>query len=207
MPKVNVVNMQGEIVGEMELSENIFQTCIKEHAVYQAVKNLLANRRMGTQSAKTRAQVSGGGKKPWRQKGTGRARQGSTRSPQWKGGGVVFAPQPRDYSYSIPKKIKRIALKSVLTDKVNESRLIIVDDIHFDELKTKEFAKMIKALNAGKKTIVVTENKDADVLRCGRNIEGVQISFVGMLNVYDVLNNDTLVMTKAAVEKTEEVYA
>ncbi|MDO4793403.1 MAG: 50S ribosomal protein L4 [Filifactor alocis] len=207
MPTVDVLNINGEKVGQMELSENLFAAAINEHAVYQVVKNHLANKRVGTQSAKTRAEVRGGGAKPWRQKGTGRARQGSIRAPQWKGGGVVFAPKPRDYSYTIPKKIKRLALKSVLTDKVNEGSLIVVDDIKLNEWKTKEFAKMLSALKTDKKALVVTRDHEADVVRSGRNIKNVQVAFVGTMNVYDILNHNTLVMTKGAVEKAEEVYA
>jgi large subunit ribosomal protein L4 len=151
MPKVNVYNMQGEIVEEMELSEEIFGVEINEHVVYEVVKNQLANRRQGTQSAKTRAEVRGGGRKPWRQKGTGRARQGSIRSPQWKGGGVVFAPKPRDYSYSVPKKVRRLALKSVLTDKLQNNEMIVVDQLSFDAPKTKEMKKVLANIKSDKK--------------------------------------------------------
>lgn len=207
MPTVDVLNINGEKVSEMELSENLFGAEINEHVVYQVVKNHLANKRVGTQSAKTRAEVRGGGAKPWRQKGTGRARQGSIRSPQWKGGGVVFAPKPRDYSYTIPKKIKRLALKSVLTDKVNEGNLVVVDDINLTEWKTREFAKMLSALKVGKKALVVTKDNSPEVVRSGRNIQNVKVAFVGTMNVYDILNANTLVLTKGAVEKAEEVYA
>ena len=207
MPTVDVLNINGEKVSEMELSENLFGAEINEHVVYQVVKNHLANKRVGTQSAKTRAEVRGGGAKPWRQKGTGRARQGSIRSPQWKGGGVVFAPKPRDYSYTVPKKIRRLALKSVLTDKVNEGSLVVVDDINLTEWKTREFAKMLSALKVGKKALVVTKDNSPEVVRSGRNIKNVQIAFVGTMNVYDILNANTLVLTKDAVAKAEEVYA
>lgn len=207
MPTVDVLNINGEKVSEMELSENLFGTEINEHVVYQVVKNHLANKRVGTQSAKTRAEVRGGGAKPWRQKGTGRARQGSIRSPQWKGGGVVFAPKPRDYSYTVPKKIRRLALKSVLTDKVNEGNLVVVDDINLTEWKTREFAKMLSALKVGKKALVVTKDNSPEVVRSGRNIKNVKIAFVGTMNVYDILNANTLVLTKDAVAKAEEVYA
>ncbi|EFE28924.1 50S ribosomal protein L4 [Filifactor alocis ATCC 35896] len=207
MPTVDVLNINGEKVSEMELSENLFGAEINEHVVYQVVKNHLANKRVGTQSAKTRAEVRGGGAKPWRQKGTGRARQGSIRSPQWKGGGVVFAPKPRDYSYTVPKKIRRLALKSVLTDKVNEGNLVVVDDINLTEWKTREFAKMLSALKVGKKALVVTKDNSPEVVRSGRNIKNVKIAFVGTMNVYDILNANTLVLTKDAVAKAEEVYA
>lgn len=207
MPTVDVLNINGEKVSEMELSENLFGAEINEHVVYQVVKNHLANKRVGTQSAKTRAEVRGGGAKPWRQKGTGRARQGSIRSPQWKGGGVVFAPKPRDYSYTVPKKIRRLALKSVLTDKVNEGSLVVVDDINLTEWKTREFAKMLSALKVGKKALVVTKDNSPEVVRSGRNIKNVKVAFVGTMNVYDILNANTLVLTKDAVEKAEEVYA
>jgi len=207
MPTVDVLNINGEKVSEMELSENLFGAEINEHVVYQVVKNHLANKRVGTQSAKTRAEVRGGGAKPWRQKGTGRARQGSIRSPQWKGGGVVFAPKPRDYSYTVPKKIRRLALKSVLTDKVNEGSLVVVDDINLTEWKTREFAKMLSALKVGKKALVVTKDNSPEVVRSGRNIKNVKIAFVGTMNVYDILNANTLVLTKDAVAKAEEVYA
>lgn len=207
MPTVDVLNINGEKVSEMELSENLFGAEINGHVVYQVVKNHLANKRVGTQSAKTRAEVRGGGAKPWRQKGTGRARQGSIRSPQWKGGGVVFAPKPRDYSYTVPKKIRRLALKSVLTDKVNEGNLVVVDDINLTEWKTREFAKMLSALKVGKKALVVTKDNSPEVVRSGRNIKNVKIAFVGTMNVYDILNANTLVLTKDAVAKAEEVYA
>ena len=207
MPTVDVLNINGEKVSEMELSENLFGAEINEHVVYQVVKNHLANKRVGTQSAKTRAEVRGGGAKPWRQKGTGRARQGSIRSPQWKGGGVVFAPKPRDYSYTVPKKIRRLALKSVLTDKVNEGNLVVVDDINLTEWKTREFAKMLSALKVGKKALVVTKDNSPEVVRSGRNIKNVKIAFVGTMNVYDILNANTLVLTRDAVAKAEEVYA
>ena len=207
MPTVDVLNINGEKVSEMELSENLFGAEINEHVVYQVVKSHLANKRVGTQSAKTRAEVRGGGAKPWRQKGTGRARQGSIRSPQWKGGGVVFAPKPRDYSYTVPKKIRRLALKSVLTDKVNEGNLVVVDDINLTEWKTREFAKMLSALKVGKKALVVTKDNSPEVVRSGRNIKNVKIAFVGTMNVYDILNANTLVLTKDAVVKAEEVYA
>lgn len=207
MPKVDVLDLNGKKVDEIELSESVFGIEMSEHAVYEAIKNYLANQRQGTQCAKTRSEVRGGGRKPWRQKGTGRARQGSTRSPQWKGGGVVFAPKPRDYSYTIPKKVKRLAMKSVLTSKAVDSKIIIVDDLAMDAPKTKEFANIMAALNTGKKPLFVTAENAQAVVKSGRNIPGVKVSFVNMLNVYDIANSDTLVLTKKAVEKVEEVYA
>ena len=207
MPKVDVLNINGQKVEELELSESIFATEISEYAVYEVIKNHLANRRQGTQSAKTRAEVRGGGRKPWRQKGTGRARQGSTRSPQWIGGGVVFAPKPRDYSYSVNKKVRRLALKSVLTTKVNEGNLIVLDALEMNAPKTKDFIAMLSAVNAGKKALVVTAENSPNVVKSGRNIPGVDITFVNTLNVYDIMRHDSLIITKEAVRKTEEVYA
>ena len=207
MPKVDVLNINGQKVEELELSESIFAAEISEYAVYEVIKNHLANRRQGTQSAKTRAEVRGGGRKPWRQKGTGRARQGSTRSPQWIGGGVVFAPKPRDYSYSVNKKVRRLALKSVLTTKVNEGNLIVLDALEMNAPKTKDFIAMLCAVNAGKKALVVTAENSPNVVKSGRNIPGVDITFVNTLNVYDIMRHDSLIITKEAVRKTEEVYA
>ena len=207
MPKVDVLNINGQKVEELELSESIFAAEISEYAVYEVIKNHLANRRQGTQSAKTRAEVRGGGRKPWRQKGTGRARQGSTRSPQWIGGGVVFAPKPRDYSYSVNKKVRRLALKSVLTTKVNEGNLIVLDALEMNAPKTKDFIAMLSAVNAGKKALVVTAENSPNVVKSGRNIPGVDVSFVNTLNVYDIMRHDSLIITKEAVRKTEEVYA
>lgn len=207
MPKVDVLNINGQKVEELELSESIFAAEISEYAVYEVIKNHLANRRQGTQSAKTRAEVRGGGRKPWRQKGTGRARQGSTRSPQWIGGGVVFAPKPRDYSYSVNKKVRRLALKSVLTTKVNEGNLIVLDALEMNAPKTKDFIAMLSAVNAGKKALVVTAENSPNVVKSGRNIPGIEITFVNTLNVYDIMRHDSLIITKEAVRKTEEVYA
>ncbi|HMM69644.1 MAG TPA: 50S ribosomal protein L4 [Gudongella oleilytica] len=207
MPKVNVYNMQGEIVEEMELSEEIFGVEINEHVVYEVVKNQLANKRQGTQSAKTRAEVRGGGRKPWRQKGTGRARQGSIRSPQWKGGGVVFAPKPRDYSYSVPKKVRRLALKSVLTDKLQNNEMIVVDQLSFDAPKTKEMKKVLANLKADKKALIVMAEKDANVIRSANNIPNVATALVNTINVYDILKYNSFIITKEAVKRVEEVYA
>lgn len=207
MPKVNVYNMQGELVEEMELSEDIFGVEINEHVVYEVVKNQLANKRQGTQSAKTRAEVRGGGRKPWRQKGTGRARQGSIRSPQWKGGGVVFAPKPRDYSYSVPKKVKRLALKSVLTDKLQNNEMIVVDQLSFDAPKTKDMKRVLANLKADKKALIVMAEKDANVIRSANNIPNVATTLVNTINVYDILKYNSFIITKEAVKRVEEVYA
>jgi large subunit ribosomal protein L4 len=206
MPKVNVYNIQGEVVEEMELSDTIFGIEINEHAVYEVVKNQLANKRQGTQSSKTRAEVRGGGRKPWRQKGTGRARQGSTRSPQWKGGGVVFAPKPRDYSYSVPKKLKRLALKSALTSKVVENEIIIVDEFNLTSPKTKEMKNILANLKADRKALIVTDVKNVDVIRSANNIPYVATTIVSTLNVYDILKYNSFIITKEAVKKVEEVY-
>ncbi len=207
MPKVNVLNMQGENVGELELNADIFDIEINEHAVYTVVKNILANKRQGTQSAKTRAEVRGGGRKPWRQKGTGRARQGSIRSPQWKGGGVVFAPKPRDYSYTTPKKVRRLAMKSVLTSKVKENEIIVVDSLSFEAPKTKEMVKVLKAINADKKALIVTVDADTNVIKSASNIPNVQTAMAANLNVYDILKYNSFIVTKDALEKISEVFA
>ncbi len=207
MPKINMLNMNGENVGEIELNPEIFDVEINEHAVYTVVKNLLANRRQGTQSAKTRAEVRGGGRKPWRQKGTGRARQGSIRSPQWKGGGVVFAPKPRDYSYTTPKKVRRIALKSALTSKVQEKELIVLDELKLDQAKTKEMVKVLKAINADEKALVVIKRPDENIIRSARNLPTVLTTNANTLNVYDILKYNSLIITKEALEEIEEVFA
>ena len=206
MPKVNVLNIKGENVGELELNETLFNTEISEHAVYEVVKNQLANKRQGTQSAKTRAEVRGGGRKPFRQKGTGRARQGSIRAPHYTGGGVVFAPKPRDYSYQVPKKLRRKALYSVLTSKVNENELIVLDSLSFEAPKTKEAANILNAIDAGKKAYVVTAENDKLVYRSFRNIEGVDVSAANLINVYDLVKHNKLVITKDAIAKLEEVF-
>ena len=207
MPKINMLNMNGENVGEIELNPEIFDVEINEHAVYTVVKNLLANRRQGTQSAKTRAEVRGGGRKPWRQKGTGRARQGSIRSPQWKGGGVVFAPKPRDYSYTTPKKVRRVALKSALTSKVQEKELIVLDELKLDQAKTKEMVKVLKAINADEKALVVIKRPDENIIRSARNLPTVLTTNANTLNVYDILKYNSLIITKEALEEIEEVFA
>ena len=207
MPKVALYDIKGSQVGEVELNDSVFGVEINTHVMYEAVKNYLANQRLGTQSAKTRADVRGGGRKPWRQKGTGRARQGSTRSPQWKGGGVVFAPKPRDYSYSIPKKVKRLALKSALSSKVQDQEIIVVDSLALEQAKTKEMVKVLQNLKANKKTLIVIPERDEAVIRAAANIPGVKTAYVNTINVYDVLNCDSFLITKEAVNKVEEVYA
>ena len=207
MASVAVYNMEGKEVGTVELSDQIFGAKVNEHLVHLAVVQYLADQRQGTQKAKTRAEVSGGGRKPWRQKGTGHARQGSTRSPQWTGGGVVFAPTPRDYAFKINKKEKRAALKSVLTDKAQNGNIIVVDELKFDEIKTKKFAEVLKNLKVEKKALVVTGDKDDSVVLSARNIPTVKTAHTGTINVYDIANAATLVLTRDAVEKIEEVYA
>lgn len=206
MPKVQVINMNGENISEVELNEEIFDIEVNEHAVYLVVKNILANKRQGTKSAKTRSEVRGGGRKPWRQKGTGRARQGSIRSPQFRGGGVVFAPKPRDFSYTTPKKVRRLALKSVLTSKLRDGEIIVLDNIKFDEVKTKNFQKMLNTIGADKKALVVTAENDKDVVRAGANIADVQTSEARNINVYDLLKYNSLVITQDALKVVEEVF-
>ena len=204
MAKVSVYNMEGKEVGNMDLNDAVFGVEINEHLVHMAVVQQLANNRQGTQKAKTRSEVSGGGRKPWRQKGTGHARQGSTRAPQWTGGGVVFAPVPRDYSFKMNKKEKRAALKSVLTAKVEEKKFIVVDEIKFDEIKTKNFANMLKNLDV-KKALVVLEDENATI--SAKNIADVKTAKVNTINVYDILKYNTVIATKDAVRNIEEVYA
>jgi len=198
--------MNGEQVGELDLADGIFAVDINDHVVHQSVLQYLANQRQGTQSAKTRAEVSGGGKKPWRQKGTGRARQGSSRSPQWKGGGVVFAPKPRDYSFKLNKKVKRLALKSVLTSKVADSKLVVLDELKFDEIKTRSMQNVLNSLNLEKALVVIHDN-DQNVVLSARNIPSVKTAGVETINVYDILKYDTFLVTKDAVSKIQEVYA
>ena len=207
MLKTNVYDMSGKLVGEIELSEAIFGIEANESVVHDVVKNHLANRRQGTQSALTRAEVSGGGRKPWKQKGTGRARQGSTRAPQWTHGGIVFAPKPRDYSYTLNKKSRRLALKSVLSAKASEMNIVVIDSIEMDAPKTKEFAAFLKNVNCDCKTLVVTATPDANVIKSGRNIPGCEVTFANVINVYDILNAKKLVLDKAALAKIEEVFA
>ena len=206
MANVSVYNIEGKEVGSIELNDAVFGVEVNEHLVHMAVVNQLANNRQGTQSAKTRSEVSGGGRKPWRQKGTGHARQGSTRSPQWTGGGVVFAPKPRDYSFKMNKKEKRAALKSALTSRVVDSKIVVLDEIKFNEIKTKNFANVMKNLKLDKALMVIGDN-DANVILSARNIPDVKVSQPNTINVYDILKYDTLVVTKDAVAKIEEVYA
>ena len=206
MAKVSVLNMEGKQVDEIELNDAVFGVEVKENLVHQAVLSQLANNRQGTQKAKTRSAVSGGGRKPWRQKGTGHARQGSTRAPQWTGGGVVFAPVPRDYSFKMNKKEKRAALKSVLTDRVNENKFIVVDDIKFEAPKTKDFVKMMNNLNVSKALVVLKDN-DVNAVMSAKNIPTVKTALTNTINVYDILKYDVVVIDKAAVATIEEVYA
>ncbi len=206
MASVSVYNMEGKEVGTIELNDAIFGVEVNEHLVHMAVVQHLANMRQGTQKAKTRAEVSGGGRKPWRQKGTGHARQGSTRAPQWKGGGVVFAPVPRDYSFKINKKEKRAALKSVLTSKVQEGNLIVLDELKLDEIKTKKFVAVMDNLKVSNGLVVIGEN-DTNVVLSARNLQNVNTAVANTINVYDIMKAKTVVVTKDAVAKIEEVYA
>ena len=206
MANVSVYNMEGKEVGKIDLNDAIFGVEVNEHLVHMAVLQQLADKRQGTQKAKTRSEVSGGGRKPWRQKGTGHARQGSIRAPQWKGGGVVFAPVPRDYSFKMNKKEKRAALKSALTDKVQGGNLIVVDELKFDEIKTKKFAEVMNNLKATRKALVVLADNDKNVVLSARNLAEANTTLTNTLNVYDIVNARTLVLTKDAVAKIEEVY-
>ena len=206
MAKVAVYNMEGKEVEKIDLSDAVFGVEINEHLVHMAVVQQLANNRQGTQKAKTRSEVSGGGRKPWRQKGTGHARQGSTRSPQWTGGGVVFAPVPRDYSFKLNKKEKRAALKSALTSRLQAEKLIVVDALKFDEIKTKNFANVMKNLKVEKGRVVLAEN-DANVVLSAKNMADVDTTLVNQINVYDIMKGGTIVLTKDAAKKIEEVYA
>lgn len=207
MPKVNVYNQLGEVVGDIELNEAIFGIEVNEHVVYEVVKNHLANRRQGTQSAKTRAEVRGGGRKPWRQKSTGRARQGSIRAPQWKGGGVVFAPKPRSYRYSVPKKVRRLAMKSVLSSKVLEGELRILDALTIDAFSTKKAKEILKNLSLETKTMIVLPEGNDMIIKSFANLPKVETVVVDYMNVYDLMRFDNLVIVKDALSKIEEVYA
>ena len=207
MPTVKVYNMAGEVTGEIELSEAIFGIEPNEQALHASVKNHLANVRQGTQSALTRAEVSGGGIKPYRQKGTGRARQGSIRAPHYTHGGIAFAPKPRDYSYTINKKVKRLAIKSALSLKACEEAVIVVDDINLEEIKTQKFAEFLKAINVDSKALVVTPEVNENVVKSARNIPSVQTTIASILSPYDIMNADVFVVDKAALQKIEEVYA
>ena len=206
MATVSVLNMEGKEVGTMELNDAVFGVNVNEHLVHMAVVQQLANNRQGTQKAKTRSEVRGGGRKPWRQKGTGHARQGSTRAPQWTGGGVVFAPTPREYSFTMNKKEKRAALKSALTSKVQENKFIVVDELKFDEIKTKKFVEVMKNLNV-EKALVVLNNNDVNVVKSAANVPTVKTASTETINVFDILKYNTVVVTKAAVETIQEVYA
>ena len=206
MAKVAVYNMEGKEVDSIELNDSIFGVEINEHLVHMAVLQQLANNRQGTQKAKTRSEVRGGGRKPWRQKGTGHARQGSTRSPQWTGGGVVFAPTPRDYSFKLNKKEKRAALKSALSSRVAENKLVVVDELKFDGIKTKDFAKVMSNLKVDKALVVINDN-DENVVMSARNIPTVKTASTSTINVYDILKYNTVVVTKDAVNTIQEVYA
>ena len=206
MANVSVYNIEGKEVGTIDLNDAVFGVEVNEHLVHMAVVSQLANKRQGTQKAKTRSEVSGGGRKPWRQKGTGHARQGSTRAPQWTGGGVVFAPTPRDYSFKLNKKERRAALKSALTSRVEEKKFIVVDEINFDEIKTKKFQDVLNNLSVSKALVVLEDgNKNAEL--SARNIADVKIAKTNTINVYDILKYNTVIATKAAVQAIEEVYA
>ena len=206
MANVSVYNMEGNEVGSMELNDAVFGVEVNEHLVHMAVVQQLANNRQGTQKAKTRSEVSGGGRKPWRQKGTGHARQGSTRAPQWTGGGVVFAPVPRDYSFKLNKKEKRAALKSALTSRVADNKFIVLDELKLDAIKTKDFVKVMNNLNV-KKALVVMNDSVINVVKSAANVQGIKTTLAATLNTYDVMKYDTVVATKAAIESIEEVYA
>ena len=206
MANVSIYNMEGKEVGTIELNDAVFGVEVNEHLVHMAVVAQLANKRQGTQKAKTRSEVSGGGRKPWRQKGTGHARQGSTRSPQWTGGGMVFAPTPRDYTITLNKKEKRAALKSALTSRVNENKFVVVDELKFDEVKTKNFKAVMNNLKVSKALVVLADN-DQNTVLSARNIPEVKTSLVNTINVFDILKYNTVVATKAAVASIEEVYA
>ncbi len=207
MANVAVLNMEGKKVGDIELNDAIFGVEVKGHLIHSAVVLHLANRRQGTQSTKTRAEVRGGGRKPWRQKGTGRARQGSIRSPQWTGGGVVFAPKPRDYSFKVNRKEKQMALKCALTTRVHDQKIVVLDDLTLNEIKTKQMVKVLSALNLKKALIVTDGDSSKNVMLSSNNIQGIKTAAVNNLNVYDILKYDTFVVTKEALQKIEEVYA
>lgn len=207
MPKVDLYNMEGAKIGDIELNDSIFGAEVNEPVLHQVVVNYLANQRQGTQNTKTRTEVRGGGIKPWRQKGTGRARQGSIRAPQWTGGGVALGPKPRDYRYSVNKKVKRLALKSALSAKAANNQIIVVDGLKMDEIKTAAMAKMFKALGVDTKALLVTAENDTNIYKSARNIKGVDVSYVATLNTYEILKNDKFVISKEAIAKIEEVLA
>jgi len=207
MPKVDLYNMNGEIVGDIELSEDVFGVEVNENAMHLAVVNQLANKRQGTHSTKTVSEVRGGGRKPWRQKGTGRARQGSIRSAQWVKGGIALGPKPRSYKYTIPKKLRRLALKSALSSKVNENNIVVLDDLKFDSIKTKQMVNVLNNLKVNTSSLVVLPEKNEIIEKSVRNIPGVKTALVNTINVYDILKYDKFIITKDAVSKVEEVYA
>ena len=207
MSTVTMLNMAGQEAGTIELNDAVFGIEPNQNAVHAVVKNILANRRQGTQSAKTRAEVRGGGRKPFRQKGTGRHRQGSSTDPSQVGGGVVFAPKPRSYRYPVNKKVRRLAMLSALSSKVQEGEIIVLDEIRFEEPKTKEMIKMLEAIKAEKKALIVTAAKDENIVKSAANIQGIRTALVGTMNVYDILNHTSFIVTKEAIEKIEEVYA
>lgn len=206
MAKCDLYNMKGEVIGDIDLKDEIFAIEINESAMHTAVVNQLANARQGTQSAKTKSEVRGGGKKPWKQKGTGRARQGSIRSAQWIKGGIVFAPKPRSYSYTLNKKLKRVALKSALSSKVSEKEIIVVDDLAMDAIKTKVMAGILKSLNVDTSALIVTGAKNDNIIKSANNIPGISTALTNTINVYDILKHEKLILTKDAVAKIEEVY-
>lgn len=207
MPKVDVFDINGKVIGEIELNENIFAVDINKGAVHQVVVNQLANKRQGTQSAKTRSEVRGGGAKPWRQKGTGRARQGSIRAPQWVKGGVVFAPKPRDYRYTLPKKVRRLALKSALSSKVAEKEMVVLDSLNLDSIKTKNMIEILNNLKIDDSAVIVISEKNENIEKSSRNIPGVKTLLVNTINVYDIIKYNKFIITREAVSKIEEVYA
>lgn len=207
MPKVALYNIEGKQIGDIDLKDEIFAVEINNAALHETVKNFLANQRQGTQSTKTRTEVRGGGAKPWKQKGTGRARQGSIRAPQWKGGGVALGPKPRDYRYALNKKTRRLALKSALTAKVNDNEIFVVDSLAMPEIKTKAFVKILDNFKIEKKAFFVTGEKEANLIASANNVPGIKTAVVDTINTYDVLNHDVLVIEKAAVTKLEEVYS
>jgi large subunit ribosomal protein L4 len=206
MPKVALLNVSGQQIDEIELKDSIFAVEINKNVLHEVVKNYLANQRQGNQSAKTRAEVRGGGRKPWRQKGTGRARQGSIRAPQWIGGGIVFAPKPRDYRYSLPKKVRRLAMKSALSSKVVEQDMIVLDELNMTVPKTKDMVNILKNLQVDKKALIVLDGKNENIIKSTNNIPGVKTTLATALNVYDILTHDKFIVTKDAVRKIEEVY-
>jgi len=207
MPKVDVYNMNGEVVGNTELSDKVFGVEVNKNALHIAVVNQLANKRQGTQSTKTKSEVRGGGRKPWRQKGTGRARHGSIRSAQWVKGGIALGPKPRSYSYTLPKKLKRIAMKSALTSKVIDNEIIVLDELNLDAIKTKQMVNVLNNLKVDSSALIVLSDKNENVTKSARNIPGVKTAFVNTINVYDILKHEKFIITKDAVSKVEEVYA